>query len=78
MLPFWATEGEDMPFFIVACFADGKSDENPRRVEAHDKLQAAEDVCGGSLIEGPAKLGNLRATVRPLDNPNDVTTFRER
>ncbi len=67
-----------MPFFIVRCYTGGKSDEDSRKVEAHDKLQAAEDVCGGPLIEGPAKPGNLRATVRPLDNPNDVATFRER
>ena len=67
-----------MPFFMVTCFSGGKPDEAPRKVEAHDKLQAAEDVCGGPLIEGPAKPGNLRATVRPLDNPNDVATFRER
>ena len=67
-----------MPFFMVRCFVGGKSDEDPRKVEAHDKLQAAEDVCGGPLIEGPTNLGNLRAQVRPLDNPHDVATFRER
>jgi len=66
-----------MPFFIVTCYTGGKSDES-RKVEAHDKQQAAEDVCGGPLIEGAAKPGNLRATVRSLDNPNDVATFRER
>ena len=66
-----------MPFFMVKSYVGGKSDENPRKVEAHDKLQAAEDVCGGPLVEG-AKLGNLRATVWPLDNPNNKTTFSER
>ncbi len=45
-----------MPFFIVTCYAGGKSDENPRGVEAYDELQAAEDVCGGPLIEGSAGL----------------------
>ncbi len=66
-----------MPFFIVRCYTGGKSDEDPRKVEAHNKLQAAEDVCGGPLIEG-AIPGNIRATVRPVDNLNDVATFRER
>ncbi len=67
-----------MPFFIVRCYTGGKSDEDPRKVEAHNKLQAAEDVCGGPLIEGPTNLGILRATVRPLYKPKDVATFRER
>ncbi len=67
-----------MPFFMVKSYVGGKSDENPRKVEAHDKLQAAEDVCGGPLIEGTTNLGNLRATVRPLDNPKDVATFTKR
>ncbi len=67
-----------MPFFIVRCYTHGRSDEDSRKVEADDKLQAAEDVCGGPLIEGTTNLGNLRATVRPLDNPSDVATFRKR
>ncbi len=67
-----------MPFFMVRCYTGGKLDEDPRMVEAHNKLQAAEDVCGGPLIEGPTNPGNLRATVRPLYKPKDVSTFRKR
>ncbi len=66
-----------MPFFIVKCYVAGISDENPRKIEASDKLEAAENVCGGPLIEG-AKLGNLRAVVWPLDKPSDKTSFRNR
>ena len=66
-----------MPFFKVRCYVAGKSDENPRKVEANNKLEAAEGVCGGPLVEG-AKPGNLRAVVWPLDNPNDTTSFSSR
>lgn len=65
-----------MPMFMVKCYSAGESDETPIKTEAKDKLEAAEKICGGSLIEG-AKLGNLRATVWPLDNPSDSTSFRD-
>ncbi len=67
----------DMPFFMVRCYVAGKSDENPQKVEANDKLEAAEKICGGPLKEW-GKLGNLRAVVWPLDNPNGTTSFRGR
>ncbi len=67
----------DMPFFMVRCYVAGKSDENPQKVEANDKLETAEKICGGPLKEW-GKLGNLRAVVWPLDNPNDTTSFRGR
>ncbi len=67
-----------MPSFKVLCFVGGKWDENEAvKIEATHALEAAEKVCGEPLIEG-VKLGDIRATVRPLDNPNDVTTFRKR
>ncbi len=66
-----------MPFFMVKCYVNGKSDDNPRKIEANDKLKAAEKVCGGPLIER-AGLGNLRAVVWPLDKPNDTTSFSGR
>ena len=66
-----------MPFFMVKCYVGAKSDENPRKVEANNKLEAAEDVCGGPLVEG-AKPGNLRAIVWPLDKPGDTTSFSHR
>lgn len=65
-----------MPIFMVRCYVGGKSDENEaRKIEAKDVLEAAEKVCGGPLIAG-GKLGQLRAVVSPLDKPNDKTAFR--
>ncbi len=54
--------------------------ETPGMAEVSAKFvheaEAAEKVCGGPLIAG-GKLGQLRAIVSPLDNPNDKTTFRD-
>ena len=65
-----------MPFFMVKCYAGGKAKGHPRKVEARDALEAAEKICNGSLVAN-GKLGQLRAVVSPLENPNDKTTFRD-
>ncbi len=65
-----------MPIFMVKCYVEGKSDENPRKIEAKNALEAAEKICNGSLVAN-GKLGQLRAVVSPLENPNDKTTFRD-
>ena len=68
-----------MPLFMVSCYEGGVSDGNDHRtIEAKDELEAAESVCGGPLIEGVAKHGQLRAQVRPLDKPSDKKFFRDR
>ena len=67
-----------MPTFMVSCYVGGKSDGiAARRTEAKDALEAAEDVCGGSLI-ADGTLGQLRAVVSPLNKPGDKTTFRNK
>ena len=63
-----------MPIFMVRCYTDAKPEGDYRKIEADDKLQAAEKACGGPLIEG-AKPGNLRAMVWSPDDPNRKTSF---
>ncbi len=63
-----------MPKFTVWCYVGGKRND-ARRIEAKDALEAAENVCGGPLIEDP-KIGNLRAEVTPLDEPRRKFTYR--
>ena len=64
-----------MPFFMVKCYAGGKAKGHFSRVEARDALEAAEKICGGSLIEG-AKPGNIRAEVLSLEKPRPMTAYR--
>ena len=65
-----------MPNFMVLCFVGGVWDDNDAvKIEAKDALEAAENVCGGPLIEDP-KIGNLRAEVTPLDEPRPKFTYR--
>ncbi len=45
--------------------------------EARDALEAAEKICGGSLIEG-AKPGNIRAEVLSLEKPRPMTAYRDK
>ncbi len=66
-----------MPFFMVKCYAEGKAKGGPRKVEAKDALEAAEKICGGSLIEG-AKPGNIRAEVLSLEKPRPMTAYRDK
>ena len=66
-----------MPFFMVKCYAGGKAKGDPCRIEARDALEAAEKICGGSLIEG-AKPGNIRAEVLSLERPRPMTAYRDK
>jgi hypothetical protein len=63
-----------MPWFMVTCFRDGKAEGAYQKTEAADAREAAENVCGGPLLEGAGL--NVRATVRPLDDPEKIKTFR--
>ena len=55
-----------MPRFKVMCYDRGRWDcQEPRIVEARNAKEAAEKVCGGPLIRGSDKPGNLRAKVWP-------------
>ncbi len=65
-----------MPMFTVWCYVDGKRND-ARRIEAKDGLEAAENVCGGSLTEG-SKPGTIRAEVLAQDKPRPRTTYRTR
>ncbi len=65
-----------MPKFSVLCFASGIWDDNAAvLIEAKDALEAAQNVCGGPLIED-RKLANLRAEVTAVEKPNRKTTYR--
>ena len=67
-----------MPFFMVKCYAGGKEKRGgPRKVEARNALEAAEEICGGPLIEG-AKPGNMRAEVLALEKPRPMTVYRNK
>ena len=63
-----------MPIFTVWCYVGGKRND-PRRIEAKDALDAAENVCGGPLIEG-SKPGTILAEVLAQDKPRPKTTYR--
>ncbi len=64
-----------MPRFMVSCYERGIWDNiKPRDIEAQDKREAAESVCGGPLVEA-GKPGQLRAVVSPLAKPSDKTPF---
>ncbi len=64
-----------MPLFMVRCYEGGIWDNiKPRSIEAQDKREAAESVCGGPLIEA-GKPGQLRAVVSPLANPSNKMAF---
>ena len=65
-----------MPRFKVRCYESGKWDEaEPRDIEAQDEQEAAEAVCGGSLVEGVVKLGELRAEVWLPSSPAKKKRF---
>jgi hypothetical protein len=58
-----------MPRFRVLCYEAGKWDGAEHRdVEAQDEHQAAEQVCGGPLVE-VGKPGQLRAQAAPEGKP---------
>jgi hypothetical protein len=63
-----------MPSFRVLCFRAGELDGDPREVKAEDEHAAAEQVCGGPLVEA-GKPGQLRAQVSPASMPGATKMF---
>ena len=63
-----------MPSFWVSCFKAGQAEGDPRKLEAEDEKSAAEQVCGGPLVEA-GKPGQLRAQVSLASKPNRKKMF---
>ena len=67
-----------MPTFSVMLYHSGVWDKaEPRIVEARDAKEAAERVCGGTLVEGEPKPWLLRAKVWPASNPAMKRVFSD-
>lgn len=69
----WPVDAEvgdaTMPTFRVVCFdINASKSAEHRDVEAQDEREAAERVCGGSLVDA-GKPGQLRAQIAPTANP---------
>lgn len=59
-----------MQSFKVKCYEAAIWDKiEPRDIEAQDEQEAAERVCGGPLVEGRGKPGQLRAEVWATAKP---------
>jgi hypothetical protein len=57
-----------MPSFRVLCFKAGELDGDPREVKTEDEHAAAEQVCGGPLVEG-ANQGSFALKYRQHPGP---------
>jgi hypothetical protein len=69
------TRGDNsVPSFNVWCFKAGEADGDPRKIEAEDEQAAAEQVCGGPLVEA-GKPAQLRAQVSPVSEPGEKKMF---
>ncbi len=65
-----------MPRFKVKCYKAAKWDGiKPHDIQAQDEQEAAERVCGGPLIEGAGKPGQLSAEVWLSSKPRTKKQF---